>query len=469
MLYSIGSLKHGEFYKMKMSSYTKGPRFSAWWGAQAATIFLASFPEEVTVQVHKKKDAFGVPRENLALTESNKLLGVTQNVYNSPIYNLPISGWQNLDMIPIPEADVPMAHRLLGLTNKVLNSGCDPEIFAVDARNWLIPAYDYLPSQEKAIFHGACFSGNSGTNLSFTDACGKAYWDGFQAEFTTKPIHCHGYMIDMVRAGLKAVLSQARIKYPRAKLSLRNVFEVSEKFRMTADPAHVALGCDPSHNAYGAVPFAADDPRSFPYRMAGGHMHFGIAKGVVKEHGTEIIKMLDLFVALPAVGLFANIDDPLRRRFYGRAGEFRTPEHGLEYRTLSNAWLGSPQIAHVLFDLARAVVDVGTRGLKVEDFGISEVKLQEIINSCDVRAARRFFKDNWDLWRVILMGVGWGNNPELVGRFKKVILHGVESAFPTYEDIAENWLLDGSWSFHSNQLRASWGGYKEPVPPIQAK
>jgi len=57
-----------------------------------------------------------------------------------------------------------------------------------------------------------------------------------------------------------------------------------------------------------------------------------------------------------------NLDEPVRREYYGLAGEYRLPPHGLEYRSLSCAWIFHPKAAATILDLARRVVVYATSG-----------------------------------------------------------------------------------------------------------
>lgn len=47
-----------------------------------------------------------------------------------------------------------------------------------------------------------------------------------------------------------------------------------------------------------------------------------------------------------------------RRKLYGKAGEYRLPKHGLEYRTLSNYWLTAYPLMSFAFGMARLAVSL---------------------------------------------------------------------------------------------------------------
>jgi hypothetical protein len=348
----------------------------------------------------------------------------------------------------------------------VMSSGCDPEIFVVDGRNRLIPAFEFLPNKDEAKFHDCNVRASRDTHLTYLKQTGKTYWDGFQAEFTTKPIGCHGYAFDMVRAGLLAIRQQARAYSPNAKLSLKSVFRIPEPMLQQVAPEHVALGCDPSYNAYGATPFTVENPRDLPYRVAGGHIHFAIDKKR-RDEIPGIVKALDFFTGIPTVAMFADIDDPLRRQFYGKAGEYRTPPHGLEYRVLSNAWLGHPAIGHMVWDLARQCVAFGEAVIPYEEFGTSLDGVQDIINNCDVKAARKMVTQHKSVWEAAMRRVSWAHNEKATKAFFDVVAGGVETMFPDYRKVELNWDLNGQWNHHTNSMVDSWNAHCHRLPAVK--
>lgn len=321
----------------------------------------------------------------------------------------------------------PMAYRL-GCT-----SGADPEIFVLDAKGKVIPAWTFLGSKEKP----TKFESGDGYKES-------AYWDGFQAEFTTPAgVTCLVRMCDTVRSGLKAIY-QAMPK--KGKLSIKSVVEVDPKVLGEAKEEHVAFGCAPSKNAYG-LRGNTQSGRVVPYRFAGGHIHMGINEES-KKNIPKIVKALDTVLGVGCVSLFAGLDNPIRRQFYGQAGEYRTPPHGLEYRVLSNAWLCHPVIFHLVFDTARAVAGLVEDGFELSDFWQSNQQstLDTIMNS-DVDQARKILRGNEKVFQRIL-GMATGHT-ELAYR---VFYNGLGDLVKNPGDIAGNWKLesDSAWTHHAN-------------------
>jgi hypothetical protein len=50
-------------------------------------------------------------------------------------------------------------------------------------------------------------------------------------------------------------------------------------------------------------------------------------------------------------------EHPLARKLYGAAGRYRQPSYGVEYRTLSNFWLASPELVELVYDICSFVID----------------------------------------------------------------------------------------------------------------
>lgn len=345
---------------------------------------------------------------------------------------------RTIKVTKIEDESISLTTRLHTLPPRETNTtGTDPEIFVVDKEDKLLPAFQFLPSQTEAkAFHGYKYS--------------YAYRDGFAAECYVGPNICHGFLMDNIRNGLKKTLEMAREQDSQAKLTIQSSFQISKEVMDAASDDDVAFGCEPSFNVYGTSPAPTMLPREFPFRFTGGHIHF--AMPIAKDRLKRIVKACDLFGALPAVGLFASFDSPHRRLSYGRAGEHRLPSYGLEYRTLSNAWLSDPRIAHLTFNLVRGAV----RASQVVDPDVlmSDEQLQDIINNCDVTAARKFFAENVNGYNGILKCESGVNYPDT---FKKAVLNGIESVVKEPKNIERNWLLNSNWATHSHGDAKTWG------------
>lgn len=322
-------------------------------------------------------------------------------------------------------------------------SGCDPEIFAIDKFGDVIPAWEFLPAKSAAVTRKCDEYGRN-----------TAYWDGFQAEFTIAAGECMGWGMDRVRNGLGLVHNALRKHDTNAKLTLRNVVTIPPSTLSGATEEQVSLGCSPSLNAYGAAGEKVPDPRSLPWRFAGGHLHFGVG-AAIKTKAVKYVKAIDAVLGVASVGMFANIDNPLRRQFYGLAGEYRLPTHGIEYRVLSNAWLCHPAVAFYCFDMARGAMGL-LRTNQMSRFAIyDEERTQRVINECDVDGARELVRSNEKLYRALAWnyyGTTDGGNLAL-----RMIYEGVENVVDV-EAIEKNWMLgDEDWVSHAGSKNCTFG------------
>lgn len=327
--------------------------------------------------------------------------------------------------------------------------GSDPEIFAEDETGKIIPAFEFLGSKESPTvytdpkFHGE-FNGGYPSN--------HCYWDGFQAEFTTTPKECMGWHSDSIQNGLKGVHKALKKYNPKAKLSAKTVFEISEKMLKEAKPEHVAFGCAPSFNIYKMKGKRLNGDQ-VTIRPAGGHIHFGCGKLDAKTL-ENVVQALDAVLGVACVSMFGKLDDKRRRELYGLAGEYRLPPHGLEYRTLSNAWLFHPLLANLVFDLARGAFALGKSDL-LKYWEGDPGETIECINTNNIEMARSILKRNEKMFKAVLnvtygedIKSTWGQRKAEYAR--KFFMEGAESFIKNIDDIAGNWNLDGDWVQHCN-------------------
>ena len=290
--------------------------------------------------------------------------------------------------------------------------GADPEIFLEKSDGTLLPAFTFLPSKYEPLR-----TPEEGMNY---------YWDGFQAEFNITPNIEINDCLKSVRFGLKALLKAAQEKEPSARLSLRTVVDTPLEMLRELPPEFVEFGCMPSYNAYG-ISGTSLDGINCPYRFAGGHIHFGIAKSEkAMDAIPAIVRALDAILGVACVSLFENFDNPVRRRYYGLAGEHRLPPHGLEYRSLSDAWLFNPRLASMVLDFARKIVVWTVNGKN--QWAASEEEVVECILRSDVDIARKILARN----AALLPHIGFKSTIDLMVPAEKSV---------PMSDIADNWNL----------------------------
>jgi len=102
-----------------------------------------------------------------------------------------------------------------------------------------------------------------------------------------------------------------------------------------------------------------------PYRSAGGHIHVG---GIFPEgmsprqqwkKATRLSRLMDKYVGVYSV--MWDRDD-YRRSTYGRAGACRVKEYGVEYRSLSNAWMFNERVMEFVFAQTLKATEALERG-----------------------------------------------------------------------------------------------------------
>lgn len=165
-------------------------------------------------------------------------------------------------------------------------------------------------------------------------------------------------------------------------------------------PEALMFGCDPDFDAY--VP--AENPAAYcddkTFRSCGGHIHLGY----VEDSGNDFlldpwgkintILAMDAVHGVISVALDNSKEAIERRKLYGKAGCHRDPSYGVEYRTLSNFWLKSPELVMLIYRLSDDVLKL-MRENKAKDLieTIGREKLQAVINNGDVKKANNIINN----------------------------------------------------------------------------
>lgn len=231
--------------------------------------------------------------------------------------------------------------------------GADPEVFVKDKKGRFRSAHGLVPGTKKdpyPVDHGAI------------QVDGMALEYNIDAASTREQFIYHN----------QSVLAQLAAAVPDYDI----VIEPTATFHgnhMRAQPdVAKELGCEPDFSAYTD---GGENPRpdnTTNMRTAAGHVHIGFTEGADPkgpEHMQRcvtLVKHLDMFLGLPS--LMWDRDNK-RRIMYGKAGAFRPKSYGVEYRTLSNAWLNSSDLMGYVFDQVQACVDYLRSGERIERFG----------------------------------------------------------------------------------------------------
>lgn len=185
------------------------------------------------------------------------------------------------------------------------------------------------------------------------------YYDNVMAECAVKPGNTKDEVIDNIWECLNIyadmvrpfkLVAQASQEYPESEL---------------ADPRARQVGCSPDICAYEMRMKEApvDLIQKGSLRSCGGHIHLGA--DILCGDGPDPIRaiyMMDLFLGIPSLWLDTDPTSIQRRALYGQSGRYRVKPYGLEYRSLGNFWLSSPELAGLMYDLSEFVLDFVASG-----------------------------------------------------------------------------------------------------------
>jgi Phage phiEco32-like COOH.NH2 ligase-type 2 len=134
-------------------------------------------------------------------------------------------------------------------------------------------------------------------------------------------------------------------------------------------PMSQVFGCEPDYNAYTKHRNPKPNPSHPGMRSAGGHIHVE-----TKANKLKVIKAMDICLGLPAV--LMDKEGITRKSLYGMPGAFRPKPYGVEYRSLSNFWIFSPElIKWVWRSTERALNMVKTASWFTEDMSKQVYKI----------------------------------------------------------------------------------------------
>lgn len=248
--------------------------------------------------------------------------------------------------------------------------GCDPEYFI--AQNGVFKsAYGLIKGDKK--------------NPQKVER-GAVQVDGMALEFNIDPAASE----DEFCLNINTVMQQLKAMVPGYEHLAVPVAEFGFDYMKDQPKEALELGCDPDFNAW----FGYANPRpdgERPFRTASGHVHIGWTNNADmddnhRDQCNMAVKQMDFYLGLPS--LFYDADKK-RREMYGKAGACRYKSYGVEYRTLSNAWLNSDSLKRWVFRAAqKGMEDLMNGRFLAEKYG----DIQKIINNSDLDAANAIIK-----------------------------------------------------------------------------
>lgn len=205
--------------------------------------------------------------------------------------------------------------------------------------------------------------------------------DGVQAELNPHPNTCRE---DFAKGLRNCFIKLADVMGDDVSVTINPDVKISQKEMDSLTDDSKKFGCASSKNSHGTDKIKVN-PLTYLHRAGGGHIHLGrcnehykndkLSKVLASPERT--VAMLDLLVGNTCVLIDCNRGNIERRRHYGRAGEYRLPPHGLEYRTLSNFWLRNYQMVSLVMGLARHATDIVASSTVVKTDSLGRVSLRD--------------------------------------------------------------------------------------------
>lgn len=323
--------------------------------------------------------------------------------------------------------------------NNTVTFGTDPEgFFARDGQ--IIGSEKLIPKK--------------GLDYSF----GKIVRDGVQFELNPKSAATIPQLGANV-AGLFTKLDEALKATPGVSICFDGLVEVSRAELDSLSQECQVLGCNPSYNVYGDKSIDVD-PYTYQKRSSGGHIHLGLRRDgrIMQEGRRRLVPVLDILVGNTCVLLDRDPGCAERRENYGRAGECRFPDHGLEYRTTSNFWLRDYALMSFVFGMAALAHDLLDQWMNGndaiwQDFAkrVSIKNITKAIDTNDFALALRNFKKLVPFLRKNLPAQGFPltprNIPAFIGLAEDIERRGANVVFPQ-EGVVSGWVQGNFTEFN---------------------
>lgn len=249
--------------------------------------------------------------------------------------------------------------------------GCDPEVF-VKQNGVFRSAYNLIKGDKKnpqKVKRGA------------------VQVDGMALEFNIDPAKTEKEFL----LNVQTVYDIMKAMVPGYEVVAAPVADFSFEYLKQQPKEALELGCDPDFNAWNGQANPRPDGER-PMRTASGHVHIGWTKDEdIQEanhvrRANAVVQQLDFYLGLPSL---VYDSDARRREMYGKAGACRYKSYGVEYRTLSNAWLNSPELIKWVFRQAKKGVEALMAGDSlVERHG----DIQTIINTSNIKKAMKIIQ-----------------------------------------------------------------------------
>lgn len=254
-----------------------------------------------------------------------------------------------------------MAMRVL----PTLTVGADPELFLVNVDGKFISAVGLIGGSKE-------YPRDIGEGCAVQE-------DNVAVEYNIKPCTNVDEFVKYNRYALKAITEHIKEQGLFPSITASKSFPEDQLLTQRSR----VFGCDPDYNAWTGKENERQPADDANLRSAGGHIHIGSTLDKI-----QLIRWADVYLGLQSV-----LEDPDtdRRKLYGKAGSFRAKPYGVEYRTLSNYWIGTEHMMRTVYYRVEDVVRKVSSG-RILDVNDGEL-IQKAINESDKELAADLIKE----------------------------------------------------------------------------
>jgi hypothetical protein len=241
---------------------------------------------------------------------------------------------------------------------KNITIGCDPELF-LEKNNSIVSAEGMI--------------GGTKENPKLISEEGHAVQeDNIMVEFNIPPSSTKNDFKNNILFTLSYLETLASINGCKLNISASAV--VDSKYLQTQQAK--TFGCESDWDAY------VREENSFSsknknLRSCGGHIHVGYLNPD-QETSEKIVFAMDAVLGLESISLDS---DDRRRSMYGKAGCFRFKNYGLEYRTLSNFWIKTPELMEWAYTKTMEAIELVNSGAIDIILDLYKFNIRNIINN----------------------------------------------------------------------------------------
>lgn len=342
-----------------------------------------------------------------------------------------------------------MQSKLTPVPNGMVTYGCDPEGFFRGKDGELIGSEKVLGNTPSTVMPGYI---------------GTIVRDGVQFEIHPNSVTNRQFLIRYIGYCVTHLYTIATNK--GAVVSWDMLVDVTRELLDSLSEDSRVLGCSPSLNIYGDKPLKCN-PQTYLKRSAGGHAHFGVSwpavyepykQGLANDERYRLPHLFDIFVGNSCVLLDRDEGEIERRENYGRAGEYRLPNYGIEYRTPSNFWLRSAPLADFIFGMgSMAIAVLGHTIAGVHDFEqelVDTVNIEQValaIDTNNFELAKQNLENIRPFFNKFVEAGTFPLGPDTLDRFiglgEVIDKKGLAEVFP--EDPLKHWSNQTHESFDS--------------------